>query len=250
MEQRLVGMEKVVGELKGLQAQMAEFQALQDSVVAILTCMEPQIGKLELVDSETDDEEQAEEKDQEPGTSQSTGPMLAPVFSSTSHSAPVTVADSVSSPAFNLPPPCLSPISEKSALPSPPPVFDVKGKVGTRAPLHIEYTADLPHQLAATMGTTAGTSTGAPFGIGELKVEGPARYSSGRKPSVRAWLVEVERWMHLMRYPLADWVDIVATWLDGAASTWIERELQRARQQHRCCMDHLGSFHRRHGESI
>ena len=28
----------------------------------------------------------------------------------------------------------------------------------------------------------------------------------------------------------ADWVDIMATWLDGAVSTWIERELQRARR--------------------
>ena len=63
---------------------------------------------------------------------------------------------------------------------------NVKGKVGTGAPPHIEYTADLPHQLAATMGTTAGTSAGAPLGIGQLKLEGLARYSSGRKPSVRA----------------------------------------------------------------
>ena len=39
--------------------------------------------------------------------------------------------------------------------------------------------------------------------------------------------------MRLVRYPPADWVDIVATRLDGAASTWIERELQRARRQHR-----------------
>ena len=39
--------------------------------------------------------------------------------------------------------------------------------------------------------------------------------------------------MRLMRYPPADWVDIVATRLDGAASTWIERELQRARWQRR-----------------
>ena len=116
MEQRLAGMEKAVGELKGLQTPMAEFQTLQDSVVAMLTRMESQISKLELVDSEVDDEEQVEEKDQEPGTSQSTGPLLTPVFPSTSHSAPATVADSMSSPAFNLPPPCLSPISEKSAL--------------------------------------------------------------------------------------------------------------------------------------
>ena len=83
------------------------------------------------------------------------------------------------------------------------------------------------------MGTTVGTSMGAPLGIGQLNLEGPARHSGGRKSSVRAWLVEVERWMSLMRYPPADWVDIAATWLDGAVSTWIERELQRARRQHR-----------------
>ena len=39
--------------------------------------------------------------------------------------------------------------------------------------------------------------------------------------------------MRLMHYPPANGVDIVTTQLDGAASTWIERELQRARQQHR-----------------
>ena len=39
--------------------------------------------------------------------------------------------------------------------------------------------------------------------------------------------------MRLMRYPSADWVDIVATRIDGAVSTWIERELKRARWQHR-----------------
>ena len=65
------------------------------------------------MDSETDDEEQVEEKDQEPRASQSIGPPLMLVFPSTSHSASATVADSVSSPAFNLPSPCLSPTSEK-----------------------------------------------------------------------------------------------------------------------------------------
>ena len=145
------------------------------------------------MDSETDDEEQVEEEDQELGTNQSTGPPLMPVFPSTSHSASATVTDSVSSPGFNLPPPCPSPISEKSALSSPPSVSDVKGKVNIEAPPHIECTADLSHQSVATMGTTTGTSAGAPLGIGQLKLEGPARYSNGRKPSVRAWLVEVER---------------------------------------------------------
>ena len=86
MEQRLAGMEKAVGELKGLQTQMAEFQTSQDSMLAMLTRMESQISKLELVDSEIDDEEQVEEKDQEPGTSQSTSPPLVLVFPSTCHS--------------------------------------------------------------------------------------------------------------------------------------------------------------------
>ena len=233
MGQRLAGMEKSVGELKGLQTQMAEFQTSQDSVVQMLTRMESQISKMERGDTETDDEEQVEEKDQEPGTSQSTGPPLATVFPSPTDTTPANVADSVSLPAFNLPPPCLSPINEKSAPSSLPSVSDVKGNVRIDAPPTMSYTADLPHPSAATMGTTAGTSAGAPLGIGQLKLEGPARCFGGRKPSVRAWLVEVERWMCLMRYPPADWVDIVATRLNGAASTWIERELQRARQQRR-----------------
>ena len=234
MEQRLVGMEKAVGELKGLQTQMADFQTSQDSVVQMLTRMESQIAKLDWVDVEADDdEEQVEEKDQEPGTSQSTGPPPALVFPSAIYSVPEIVANSVSSPAFNLPPPCLSPISEKSAQSSPPSVSEMKDKMRTDAPPTVSYIADLPHLSAATMGTTVGTSAGTPLGIGQLKLEAPVRYFGGQKPSVRAWLVEVERWMRLMRYPLADWVDIVATRLDGAASTWIERELQRARRQRR-----------------
>ena len=137
----------------------------------MLTRMESQISKLEVGESETDDEEQVEEKDQEPGTSQSTGPPPSTVFPSAIYSAPANVADSVSSPAFNLPPPCLSPISEKSTHSGPPPVSDVKGKVGTEAPPFLSYTADLPHPSTATMGTTAETSAGAPLGIDQLKLE-------------------------------------------------------------------------------
>ena len=40
MEQRLAGMETAVGELKGLQVQMTEFQTSQDSVVVLLMHME------------------------------------------------------------------------------------------------------------------------------------------------------------------------------------------------------------------
>ena len=69
----------------------------------MLTRMESQISKMEFVDAETDDEEQVEERDQEPGTSQFTGPSPSTGFASAIYSAPETVTDSVSSPAFNLP---------------------------------------------------------------------------------------------------------------------------------------------------
>ena len=119
----------------------------------MLTRMESQIAKLDWVDVEADeDEEQVEEKDQEPGTSQFAGPPPATVFPSAIYSAPKTVTDSVSSPAFNLPPPCLSPISEKSAPSGPLSVSDVKGKVGTEAPPFVSYTADLPHPWGPQMG--------------------------------------------------------------------------------------------------
>ena len=131
---------------------------------------------------------------------QSTGSPLEPMLPSTSYSTPPTVANSVSSPTFNLPP-HLPPISEKSPLSSPLSVSDEKAKVRTEAPLTVSYMADLPHPSAATMGTTARTSLDALLGISQLKLEGRTRYFGGWKPSVRACLVKVERWMCLMCYP-------------------------------------------------
>ena len=48
--------------------------------------------------------------------------------------------------------------------------------------------------------------------------------------------------MRLMRYPTTDWVDIVATRLEGAASSWMEKELQVARRQHRAAWVTWGEF--------
>ena len=138
--------------------------------MALLTCMKSYILWLERVETDNDDEEQVEEKDQEPRTDQSIVSPLEPVLPSASHYVPTTVADSMSSLAFNLPP-CLSPISMMSDLPSPPSGPHTKGKMRTDAPLTILYTANLPHPSAATMATTTGTSTGVPLGIGQLKLE-------------------------------------------------------------------------------
>ena len=48
--------------------------------------------------------------------------------------------------------------------------------------------------------------------------------------------------MRLMRYPPTDWVHIVATQLDGVASMWIERELQRAWRQYRAAWTTWAAF--------
>ena len=60
-----------------------------------------------------------------------------------------------------------------------------------------------------------------PQSVGALRLEAPARYAGGAKPGVRAWLREVSRWMRLMAYPQAQWIDIVATRTEGAASSWL-----------------------------
>ena len=223
-----MGMEHSVGELKGLQTQMTDFQKLQDSIHALLAKMEAQLTRLEArgVLMEDDDQEEEDKEDEEVYSStHSVGPPPGLTSPLERQTAPELVADSVSSPVFNLPP-SLSTIGEES--PSTSAKFQVDSKVGMRTavPPFETHTAPLPHTSVATTAGSAGTSTGATtIGIGQLKLEGPARYSGGRRPNVRSWLVDVEKWMRLMRYPTTDWIDIVATQLDGAASSWMEKEL-------------------------
>ena len=66
--------------------------------------------------------------------------------------------------------------------------------------------------------------TARPQTVGALRLEAPARYAGGAKPGVRAWLREVSRWMRLMDYPQAKWIDIVATRTEGAAASWLSHE--------------------------
>ena len=47
-------------------------------------------------------------------------------------------------------------------------------------------------------------------GMGQMKLEAPSRFN-GKRPRLWEWLVDIWRWMQLMRYPPKDWIDIVAT---------------------------------------
>ena len=119
----------------------------------------------------------------------------------------IPIADLVSSLEFNLLP-CPFPNQRGVTHVQPSIVSNVKGKMRTVVPPIVSYTLDLSHPLVATTGAAAEKSLGAPLGIGQLKLKEPMRYYGSQKPTVRAWLVEVELWMRLMLYPLTEWVNI------------------------------------------
>ena len=58
-----------------------------------------------------------------------------------------------------------------------------------------------------------------------MKLDPPPRYGGGRRPGVRVWLSHMERYMRLMKFPQADWLDIVAMRVEGAASSWMNAAL-------------------------
>ena len=59
-----------------------------------------------------------------------------------------------------------------------------------------------------------------------MKLDAPPKYAGGCKPGVRVWLSHMERYMRLMRYDQADWLDIVVMRVDGSASAWVNAALQ------------------------
>ena len=83
-----------------------------------------------------------------------------------------------------------------------------------------------------------------PHTVGALRLEAPPRYGGGTRPGVRAWLREVSRWMRLMEYPRANWVDIVATRLEGAASSWLSHEQVAIERHTRADWDDWDAFTR------
>ena len=60
------------------------------------------------------------------------------------------------------------------------------------------------------------SAAGAPAPVNE-KLDPPPRFNGGKQPGVRAWLQSVERWLRLQHFRVEEWVDIVATRLEGAA---------------------------------
>ena len=81
--------------------------------------------------------------------------------------------------------------------------------------------------LAAGTSGVSGTAGGAVMGVGvgQMKLDAPPRYGGGRRPGVRVWLSQMERYMRLMKYPRSDWLDVVAMRVEGAASSWMNASL-------------------------
>ena len=91
--------------------------------------------------------------------------------------------------------------------------------------------------LGATIGSqrTLGVPSVAEPTMGQMKLEAPVRYSGARRPGVRVWLRQMERYMRLMRFPQQDWIDVVETRTEGGASAWINavlQDIERGRRDH------------------
>ena len=68
--------------------------------------------------------------------------------------------------------------------------------------------------------------------MGQMKLEAPPCLN-GKRPRVWEWLVDIQHWMRLMWHPPEDWIDIMATRCEGAASVWMNltmQEIDRGRQ--------------------
>ena len=83
------------------------------------------------------------------------------------------------------------------------------------------YMSNIP---GGTVGGTSGTQTGA-VRMEQMKLDPPPRYAGGRRPGPRAWIATQERYMRLMRYDPADWINVVAMRVDGAACSWVNAAL-------------------------
>ena len=99
----------------------------------------------------------------------------------------------------------------------------VKHPVITSNAPFVERTAPRPAIPQGAVQTAAGPQ---PTGVGQMKLDAPARYGGSRRPGVRVWLTQMTRYMRLMRYAPADWIDVVAMRVEGAASAWVDAVLQ------------------------
>ena len=108
-------------------------------------------------------------------------------------------------------------------------------------PIQRSHTAmhSIPNQTTSfgtVGGATAGpsleaTATSAPVvpqeaKIGGLKLEMPEKYTGSHIPAVLGWLIKMERYFRLMKYPTDIWVDVIATRITDAAQAWLDKELQ------------------------
>ena len=62
--------------------------------------------------------------------------------------------------------------------------------------------------------------------IGGSKLEMPKKYTGRCIPTVLGWLIKMERYFKLMKYPTDIWVDVIATRVIDAAQAWLDKELQ------------------------
>ena len=83
----------------------------------------------------------------------------------------------------------------------------------------VEESVSLVGKSTGMAEATSGGFTPQTTGVGQMKLEAPPQYSGKRQARARAWLTQMERYIKLMRYTPTDWLDVVAMWVEGTASS-------------------------------
>ena len=110
-----------------------------------------------------------------------------------------------------------------AVLPLPPPVLRPVGRanMGFGAPIPA---MSVGSSHAGTSGAS-GSGTTSTLGVGQLKLDGPAKFAGpNNRPSAVKWLERLATWMTLMRYPIDEWILICSMQLNGHAASWFSAQ--------------------------
>ena len=201
-------MEREYGiKIQSLEEQVADLKELVATNADTITRM---ARLMEKMGTRLDELENAEEEEEEQG---STWPEVTaefrPAESSGERQTETPTWSSKEIPAHPTP----IPMGFGSPLPSP--------------------SVPQPSASVSPFGISGGSMGTMQMGIGQLKLEAPARFNGARRPGAQKWIEQMTTWMSLMNYPREQWILISSTRLEGHVSSWFSAQQKSIQQGQR-----------------
>ena len=193
--------------IQSLEEQVADLKELVATNADTITRM---ARLMEKMGTRLDELENAEEEEEEQG---STWPEVTAEFRSAESSGErQTETPTWSSKEFPAKPAPI-PMGFGSPLPSP--------------------SVPQPSASVSQFGISGGSMGTMQMGIGQLKLEAPARFNGARRPGAQKWIEQMTTWMSLMNYPREQWILISSTRLEGHVSSWFSAQQKSIQQGQR-----------------